>query len=92
VDLGCAMTSKRHSVTLPVIAMQEITTLVPQVINGTPGIDLLAYIDPNSGGLLFQILFPILVTLIGLFVSFRRFLTKTWKRIRKDKEHDGRNE
>jgi hypothetical protein len=86
------MTPSRHSVTIPVISMHVITTLLPQLINGALGIDFLAYIDPNSGGLLFQFLFPILVTLIGLFVSFRRFLAKIWKRIRKDKEQDGRSE
>lgn len=56
------------------------------LIGGALGASHVAYIDPNAGGLLFQICFPILITLIGLFVSFRRFIAKWWKRIRKGKD------
>lgn len=45
-----------------------------------------AYIDPNAGGLLFQILTPVFAAIVGAWLFLRRWLTETlrrlWRRLR----------
>ena len=49
-----------------------------------------AYIDPNSGGWLFQMLFPIFVAVGGAFLVLRSKAAALWKRFfgRDDKGPD----
>ncbi len=44
-------------------------------------LDCYAYIDPNAGGWLFQMLFPILVAIGGLWSIFRQRIGALWDRI-----------
>lgn len=41
-----------------------------------------AYIDPNAGGLLYQILFPVIVAIGALWAGFRHKLSYLWWRLR----------
>lgn len=43
--------------------------------------DCYAYIDPNAGGWLFQMLFPMLVAIGGVWSIFRHSIGALWKRI-----------
>jgi hypothetical protein len=54
--------------------------------------DILAYIDPNAGGWLFQLFFPVFVAIGGAWVVFRKKVASSCKRIfdRKKKGHDER--
>ena len=51
---------------------------------------LCAYIDPNAGGWLFQLLFPLLVAISGLWMVLRKKAGALRKRLfdRKGKEPD----
>jgi hypothetical protein len=40
-----------------------------------------AYIDPGSAGPLYQLLFPLLVTIASAFAFFRRALKRAWDRV-----------
>ena len=40
-----------------------------------------AYIDPNAGGLLFQLLAPVFAALIGGWLFLRRWLTAALRRL-----------
>ena len=40
-----------------------------------------AYIDPNAGGWLFQMLFPLLVAIGGVWSIFRHRIAALWARI-----------
>ena len=44
-------------------------------------IDCYAYIDPNVGGWLFQLLFPVVVAVGAAWGFFRRYLGALWQRI-----------
>ena len=44
-------------------------------------LDCHAYIDPNAGGWLFQMLFPLLVALGGIWAIFRRRVLELWHRL-----------
>ncbi len=44
-------------------------------------VDCYAYIDPNVGGWLFQLLFPILVAIGGAYSIFRHRIGALWHRI-----------
>lgn len=48
----------------------------------------LGYIDPNSGGWLFQLLFPIFITIVGVWTLLRKKMEALHKRWldRKDKK------
>jgi len=50
-------------------------------------LDCYAYIDPNAGGWLFQLLFPLLVAIGGVWSIFRHRIGALWDRIfrRRDK-------
>ncbi|MBI3896308.1 MAG: hypothetical protein HY313_10315 [Acidobacteria bacterium] len=50
-------------------------------------LDCYAYIDPNMGGYLFQLLFPLLVAIGGLWSIFRQRIGALWSHIfrRRDK-------
>jgi hypothetical protein len=43
--------------------------------------DCFAYVDPNLGGWLFQLLFPVLVTLGGIWVIVRTRVASLWRRL-----------
>ena len=40
-----------------------------------------AYVDPNSAGLLYQILFPMLVAIASVATALRRSLARLWRRL-----------
>jgi hypothetical protein len=40
-----------------------------------------AYIDPNTGGYVFQILFPVLSAIAGMFLFFRNFIKQLFVRL-----------
>ncbi len=40
-----------------------------------------AYIDPNTGGYVFQILFPVLSAIAGLFLFCRNFIKQLFVRL-----------
>lgn len=48
--------------------------------------DSQAYIDPNAGGLLFQILTPVFAAIVGAWLFLRRWIAETlrrlWQRLR----------
>jgi hypothetical protein len=44
-------------------------------------VDTLAYIDPNAGGWLFQVLFPALVAIAGAWAVVRKRLAASWKKL-----------
>ena len=44
-------------------------------------LDCYAYIDPNAGGWLFQLLFPLLVAIGGVWTIFRHRIGALWNRI-----------
>lgn len=41
-----------------------------------------AYIDPNSAGSLYQLLFPLLVAITGAFAAFRRVIARAFGRLK----------
>jgi hypothetical protein len=47
-----------------------------------------AYIDPNAGGLLFQLLAPVLAAVVGCWVFLRNWiadcLRRVWRRLRRE--------
>lgn len=49
--------------------------------------DAFAYIDPNAGGLLYQLLFPVLIAIAGAWAAFRHkvgyFFSNLVKRFRR---------
>jgi len=51
-----------------------------------------AYIDPNSGGMLFQLLAPLFAAVVGAWVFMRRFIVQSirtvWQRLRGKKSPD----
>ena len=44
-----------------------------------------AYVDPNAGGMLFQLLAPVMAAIVGGWLFLRRWITdllrRTWRRI-----------
>ncbi|MGM9516488.1 hypothetical protein ACS5PK_19730 [Roseateles sp. DB2] len=40
-----------------------------------------AYIDPNAGGLLFQLLAPVIAAIVGVWMVARRWLVDTVRRL-----------
>jgi hypothetical protein len=40
-----------------------------------------AYVDPNSAGPLYQLLFPLLVALASAFAALRRYIAQLWNRL-----------
>jgi hypothetical protein len=40
-----------------------------------------AYIDPNAGGLLFQLLFPLLAAVAAMWAAFRSHLRSMFRRL-----------
>jgi hypothetical protein len=40
-----------------------------------------AYVDPNSAGLLYQILFPVLVAIASMLTFLRRAVARLWRRV-----------
>jgi len=52
-----------------------------------------AYIDPNSGGRLFQLIFPLLVAISGFGLVLRKKFAAFWGRLRtrKNKKPDESN-
>lgn len=58
--------------------MLLLTVLIPT--------EAFAYIDPNSGGLLFQLLAPLFAACLGAWVFMRqaisRFLRELWQKLR----------
>ncbi len=52
-------------------------------------LDCYAYIDPNAGGWLFQLLFPLLVAIGGVWSIFRNRIGALWNRIfRRTDKHE----
>ena len=47
----------------------------------TPG-SAIAYFDPNAGGLLFQVLFPILAAIAGFGALIRDRIKRRWQTLR----------
>ena len=43
--------------------------------------DCLAYVDPNLGGWLAQLLFPVLVALGGVWIVVRNRVRSLWRRV-----------
>jgi hypothetical protein len=43
--------------------------------------DCYAYIDPNMGGWLFQMLFPVLVAIGGAWIVLRQRISDIWNRL-----------
>ena len=41
----------------------------------------ISYIDPNAGGFLYQVLFPIVAGILGLLVILWRRLIYLWKKV-----------
>jgi len=54
--------------------------------------ELFGYIDPNAGGWLFQLVFPIFVAIGGVWMVLRRKAGAMFRRIfgRKDNNPDGK--
>ena len=48
--------------------------------------DAFAYIDPNAPGILYQILFPLIVALTVGWRWIRNLCVSTWKRITRNRE------
>lgn len=51
-----------------------------------------AYMDPNAGGWLFQLVFPVMVAIGGVWLVLREKAGALWKRVfgqRKKKRDDG---
>ncbi len=48
-------------------------------------LDAFAYIDPNAGGLLFQLLAPVFAALVGVWLFLRRWIAdamrRAWRRL-----------
>jgi hypothetical protein len=44
-----------------------------------------AYVDPNAGGMLFQLLAPVMAAIVGGWLFLRRWITdlvrRTWRRL-----------
>ena len=40
-----------------------------------------AYVDPNTGGYIFQILFPIVSAIVAAFLFFKSQIVNLWKKI-----------
>lgn len=57
----------------PVTIAVLVTLLLP--------VNCYAYIDPNAAGWLFQLLFPLLVAIAGLWAVVRHRVTSLWRRI-----------
>ena len=51
------------------------------LLSGLP-LDALAYIDPNAGGLLYQILFPVIVAIGAAWAGLRHKIVDWWSRLR----------
>ena len=45
--------------------------------------DCSAYVDPNAGGLLFQLLAPLLAAIAGGFMFLRRWIAQAFRRLRR---------
>jgi hypothetical protein len=41
-----------------------------------------AYVDPNAGGWLFQLIFPLLMAIAGVWAVFKQSLRNFWDRLR----------
>lgn len=41
----------------------------------------IAYVDPNTGGYVFQILFPVLSAIAGMFLFFRNYIKQIVRRL-----------
>ena len=67
-------------------------TLAVALIGAVPALflskDCYAYIDPNAGGLLFQLLFPLLVAVGGIWSLFWRRIQAMWARVFRRKVND----
>ena len=52
----------------------------------------LAYIDPNAGGMLYQMLFPLLAAIVGGWTLLRNWVAAHWARLRSGKPlEDGKD-
>ena len=60
------------------IEMTALATLLACV----PLQSAFAYIDPNSAGALYQLLFPLLVAIAGAFAAFRRVIARAFGRLK----------
>jgi hypothetical protein len=62
------------------------TLAVAVVLLGIDIAPVYAYIDPNIGGLFYQILLPLLIVIAGAWAVFRqwisRILSNLWERLR----------
>jgi hypothetical protein len=51
------------------------------LIAAWPMRDARAYIDPNSAGPLYQMLFPLFIAITSLLAAFRSMIRRTWNRL-----------
>lgn len=55
--------------------------LVATLIACVPLRSAFAYVDPNSAGSLYQILFPLLIAIGSAFAFLRRVIARAWSRL-----------
>ncbi len=60
--------------TLRVLALAALIACVPLKA-------AFAYVDPNSAGSLYQILFPLLIAIGSAFAALRRVIARAWSRL-----------
>jgi len=68
---------------VPISAMvQGIGTLALTILLAmAPARPAYAYIDPNSAGPLYQLLFPLIVAAASVIAGFRRLIAQLWNRL-----------
>jgi hypothetical protein len=54
--------------------------MVLLIVLGLPG-QADAYVDPNTGGYIFQILFPIVSAIVAAFLFFKSQIVNMWKKV-----------
>jgi hypothetical protein len=61
--------------------LRRACALILVLLSSLP-IDAQAYIDPNAGGLLYQILFPVIVAVGAAWAGLRHKIGYWWSRLR----------
>jgi hypothetical protein len=57
-----------------------LTCLAALTLVLTPGFAW-AYVDPNAGGMLFQLLAPVFAAIVGAWLVVRRWISATFRRM-----------
>lgn len=69
--------------------MQRLVTVLAVLFVVQPQVAA-AYIDPNTGGLLFQLLAPLLAMITSAWLLARDYIMASWRRLwRRGREADG---